>query len=120
MTVIIQRGATNKFCITDLDNAAIYQRLDKTYKFTFTCDQTKTSQTISLVPIIIGDRYNFTLIEPADLDFTLLGFYTYRIYEVQNTTLLENLLKEGKMKMIETRTMPPRTTINNTYVAYGQ
>lgn len=119
MTIIITRAATNNFCITDLNNNAIYQEGNKTYKFVFTNDVQGNSQSIFLAPVIRGNRYNFTLIEPTDLDFPKLGFYTYRIYEVEDITLNENLLQTGKMKLIELRTDLPAPTINTEFVAYG-
>jgi len=121
MTILIQRAATTKFCLTDLDLNAIYPRLTKTYKFVFISDQTKEELEVSLVPSINNNRYTFTFVEPTDLEFINLGFYTYQVYEVENGTLDENLLHEGKMKFIEVRTMPPTVTppIKNTYVAYG-
>lgn len=119
MTIVIQRGQTNNFCITALNDNAIYYENNKTYKFVFTNDISKTAQDVSIIPVVKGNRYNFTIIEGTTIDFAKLGFYTYKIFEVENITLNENLLHSGKMKITETRTSPPKTNLNMTYKAYG-
>lgn len=101
MTLLIQKATTNYLSLTDILVNSIYA--SRTYRIDFICDQTKISQ--SLVPTITqdGQRFDFTIIEGTDITFSLVGFYTWELYEVNGSS---NFLCKGKMKVIETRTQP--------------
>ena len=116
MTIRIQKGQSNEFSLSYLDDKSIFT--SKTYEFTFTNDTSLNSQTLALVPTINGDRYDFVLIEGTDVTFTLLGFWSYVVKEVDG--LNKNTLAEGKMKVVEVQVDPTTPNINTTYKVYEQ
>lgn len=120
MTILVQKASSNNVALSNCLDDAIYT--DRTYKFKFICDQSKVQQTLVLVPTVSINRFEFTLVEGTDITFDLLGFYNWELYEVEDITLNENLLCEGKMKVIEVRTAPTTPTALNgqTYVVYDK
>jgi len=120
MTIIVQKAQSNNIALSDCLDDSLYA--DRTYKFKFICDQSKVSQDLVLVPSVSVNRFEFTLVEGTDITFTLLGFYNWELYEVEDITLNENLLCEGKMKVIEVRTAPTTPTVldGKTYVVYDK
>lgn len=120
MTILIQKAQSNTIALSNCLDNSLYT--DRTYKFKFICDQSKVEQELTLVATININRFQFTLVEGTDITFDLLGFYNWELYEVEDITLNENLLCEGKMKVIEVRTAAttPTALDNNTYVVYDK
>ena len=108
MTILIQKAQSNTIALSNCLDNAIYT--DRTYKFKFICDQTFVEQELTLAATQNLNRFDFTLVEGTDITFSLLGFYNWELYEVEDMTLNVNQLCEGKMKVIEVRTEPTTPT----------
>lgn len=113
MTILIQKGQSNNFSLSNILDRSIYST--RTYRMDFTSDQTKVEQTLVVTPTQDENRFDFTLVEGTDITFDLVGFYTWELYEIDGG---ENLLCSGKMKVIETRTSPTTPTVIDTPETY--
>ena len=116
MTIAIQKASSNEFSLSNILVKSIFA--SRTYLFKFKGGQTKAVQSLALVPVVNGNRFNFTLVEGTDITFTELGFYDWELYEVDGS---ENLLCKGFMKVYDTRTAPttPTALDGQTYTVYN-
>lgn len=113
MTILVQKAQSNDISLSNVLDKSIYA--SRTYRIDFICDQTKVSQSLVITPTLNSNRCDFTIIEGTDITFTLVGFYNWELYEVNGG---DNLLCEGKMKVIDTRTAPttPSAISSETYI----
>jgi len=116
MTIAIQKASSNEFSLSNILVKSIFA--SRTYLFKFIGGSTKAEQTLVLAPTVSDNRFNFTLIEGTDITFNELGFYEWKLYEVNGT---QNLLCNGFMKVYNTVNEPTTPTALNgqTYKVYN-
>lgn len=113
MTLQIQKGTTNYLSLSNILVNSIYA--SRTYRMDFTSDQTNIEQSLVVSITQDGNRFDFQIVEGTDITLSLVGFYTWELYEVNGS---DNLLCSGKVKVIDTRTEPTTPTILDTPETY--
>jgi hypothetical protein len=121
MNTLIQRNQLNTLCLTvkELSDPS----LGENYLFRFTNDQSN-QQILTQIPLAYSNsRYDlFTFMEGTDVDFPLVGDYTYEVFQVPDEDTLDPEdgipVEIGKIEFNETITTPDAPVLNNETAVY--
>ena len=123
--MLIQQNQLNKIALTLSELAN--ENLPNYWLFVFKLEQSQGdeeySKRVQLPDLSVStERYNyFELTEGTDVDFDLVGFYEYYVYQMPNNTstneLDGELVEVGKMKLVgEDELEYVHSVSTNTYI----